>query len=114
MVRYHKFIYTDYWEVIVTMNGDLIFSLVSALAGLLSITSLLSSIVTKSLESERRKEEALRTLKKQLLELQAMQDSLSTKKINPKGQDESDETEKLINDIVTQLKRYQEENERRA
>lgn len=114
MVRYHKFIHTDYWEVTVTMNGDLILSLVSVLAGLLSITSLLSSIVTKSIKSGRREKETLRILKKQLSELQAMQDSFSTKKINPKGQDESDETEKLINDIATQLKQYQEEIEKRA
>lgn len=114
MLYYYKFFDTDYWEVTVPMNGDLIFHIVSVVAGCLSITSFISAMCTTVLRSKKREKEALRILEKQLLELKAMQDSFDDKKLNQVGQDKSEETEKLINEIAIQLKQYQEKIEKRA
>lgn len=98
------------------MNSDLFFPVVSTIAVLLSISSLCTSIIKYLILFKIQKGETknIRVLKEQLSELKAMQDSLEIGLSKKDDQAQSEETEKLINEIRVQLKQYQDKIEENA
>ncbi len=96
------------------MNGDLFFSIVSSVSVLLATSSLFTSILNIKSKKKQSKDIRIRMLKTQLSELKAMQKSFELSDLQKDNQEQTEETEKLINEIIVQLKQYQDKIEGNA